>query len=268
MELNRQLLDIAYSSLNIAPINTVEHYWLAASCGFPALKGDIRPTADGALVMCHDRGFTFDADGRITRFNPDDNKPILDMNFRECLSLEYNSFHDSLGYCARVTPYEDFVRICAETGKVCFTTIRDERIPQASTEMLRIIKKYSMEDRLIVNSFSYEALEETRKYSQTIPVSHVQPYCKILTKDTVDAASDLGNAIISMFSFPGNDSGFDCILASAPVIEYALSRNIIMFQAILDKQEDRERAIQFGFSGFQISRLFAPYALPLPKAAK
>jgi hypothetical protein len=52
------------------------------------------------------------------------------------------------------------------------------------------------------------------------------------------------------------------------VIEYALSRNIIMFQAILDKQEDRERAIQFGFSGFQISRLFAPYALPLPKAAK
>ena len=264
--LGSQIFDIAYSSIGLAPTNSAEHYRLAASCGFPALKGDIRPTSDGGLVMCHDSGFTFDADGRITKFDKKENRPILDMTYEECIAKEYTAFHDTLGYYAHVTPYEDFVRVCAETGRFCFTTIRDKNIPQACAEMFRIVRKYGMEDRLMVNSFTYEALKETRKYSSTVPVSFVQGYHDALTDPIVDAAADLGNAVISMFSFLGDWDGFDVIGESMPVIERALGRNIPLFQAIVTRAEDRERALACGFTGFQLARLMAPYALPKTEA--
>ena len=257
-----QILDIAYSSLGIAPINTAEHYRLAASCGFPALKGDIRPTLDGGLVMCHDSGFTFNEEGRIVGFKEQINRPISKMTFNECISKEYTAFHDVLGYYSHVTSYEDFVRVCAETGKVCFTTIRDENIPEACAEMFRIVRKYGMEDRLIVNSFTYEALTETRKYSSTVPVSFVQDYHVVLTEPVLDAAADLGNAIITVFSFLGNTDGFDVIEQSKTVLERALARNIPLFQAIVTHEEDRKRAIGYGFTGFQIAHLMTPYSLP------
>lgn len=55
---------IAYSSVtgSEGAINTAEHYTWAAKQGFTALKGDVRPTFDDELIMCHDAGFTVSVD--------------------------------------------------------------------------------------------------------------------------------------------------------------------------------------------------------------
>ncbi len=52
------VLNIVYSDLLFAPMNSAEQYQLAAHLGFDALRGDVRITADGGLVMCHDEGIT------------------------------------------------------------------------------------------------------------------------------------------------------------------------------------------------------------------
>ena len=57
---------IAYSSVtgSEGAINTAKHYeWAAKQGVFSALKGDVRPTLDGELIMCHDAGFTLSTGG-------------------------------------------------------------------------------------------------------------------------------------------------------------------------------------------------------------
>jgi glycerophosphoryl diester phosphodiesterase len=54
------VLKISYSTLPGLPIpwNTAELYEEAARLGFDGIKGDVTPTRDGRLIMCHDSFFS------------------------------------------------------------------------------------------------------------------------------------------------------------------------------------------------------------------
>ncbi len=257
-----EIFDIAYSTVGLAPINTVAHYKLAASCGFQGIKGDIRPTADGGLVMCHDAGFTFGADGRIGRFDRQNNTPILTIRYDDLLRTEYAATAPD-GTHPHVASLDDFLRIARETGKYAYITVRDKEIPAVVAEMFRLIRAHGMEDRCIVNSFTYATLLETRRYSDSVPVSHVQPLQAVLTEDIVRAAAELGNSLVCMFSYPDRDGrAMEAIRASAPAMDLARSLNTRLFEAQVTTAEERAACIKLGFTGFQLLRVFPPYAVP------
>ena len=258
-----EIFDIAYSNVGIAPINTETHYRMAAACGYPVLKGDIQPTADGGLVMCHDSGFTCDEAGRIGRFDREHNTPIRTLRFDDALRMQYLPYQADPVIQEHVASLDTFLRVCRETGKFAFITARDKEIPTVVAEMMRLIRLHGMEERCVINSFTYETLQEVRKYTADIPISHVQGRCAVLTDAVVDAAADLGNAVISMFSYPYlEDRTEEAIRASMPAVQRALGRDMRMFQAILTRQEDREACLKLGFTGFQLMRVFPPYAVP------
>lgn len=263
MRLDERRWDIAYSTVGLAPINTVAHYRRAALCGFPVLKGDIRPTSDGRLVMCHDAGFTTDETGLLTRYSKENNTPILQMTYARCLALRHAPFGGKNGLCEPVCGYEDYIRVCKQTGRYSFTTIRNEAIPAACAEMFRILRGYGMEDRVIVNSFTYEALQEVRRYSAEVPVSFVQPLRRVLDRNTVDMAAALGNAVVSMFSFAGGkcEEGRAAVEASADAIAYAHTRGVTVFQAIVSTAEEQQFCIDSGFAGMQIQRPVGPWTV-------
>ncbi|MBQ3951061.1 MAG: ATP-binding cassette domain-containing protein, partial [Oscillospiraceae bacterium] len=84
-----KFLVIAYSSISGGPpINTKEHFAYCAEHGFDGLKTDVRITSDNKIILCHDAGFTFDQNGRITNYNASDNTPIHDLTYAECVALE------------------------------------------------------------------------------------------------------------------------------------------------------------------------------------
>lgn len=263
MFLDDGIFDIAYSTVGLRPINTAEHYRFAAACGYPALKGDVRPTKDGGLVMCHDAGFTIGEDGRIGRFDRENNTPILTLGYEECRKMEYDAMRGALPQPATVATLDDFLGICRETGKYAFITVRDQEIPAVVAEMMRLIRLHGMEERCVVNSFTYETIAETRKYSDVIPVSHVQGHWRVLTDETVKKAAALGNAIVCMFSFPDKEGkGMEAVRASLPAIETAKAEGVRLFQAILTEQKEREECLKLGFTGFQLERVFPPFSVP------
>ena len=261
-----EIFDIAYSTVRIAPINTETHYRMAAACGYPVLKGDIQPTVDGGLVMCHDSGFTFGEDGRIGKFDREHNTPIRTLRYDDLLQRQYVPYPSDPLIEEHVASLDTFLRVCRETGKYAFITARDKEIPTVVSEMFRLIRKHGMEERCVINSFTYETLQEVRKYSSEIPISHVQGHFWTLTDAIVDGAADLGNAVISMFSYPYTEGRTEeAIKTSMPAVERALGRGMRMFQAILTRPEDREACLKLGFTGFQLMEVFPPYAKP-PKA--
>lgn len=262
---NGTVLRIAYSDLMLtpgnllAPINTAEHYYLAAHLGFNAIKGDVRITADGGLIMCHDAGFTFDENGRIVLYDRTKGTDILSMTYEQIMALEYAENFGGLGHYAKVCDFDTYVRICKEAGKIAFVTLRENAIERLVPRVLAVLKKYCMEEHCVVNSFTYETLREVRRYSSTIPVSFVQPLKEPLDRGAVDKMIALGNGIICMFLYNGKGTRPDLLDASEENLQYARQNDVQIYMAILNSYRDYTYLVQRGIQGMQIARAIMPY---------
>ena len=258
-----EILDIAYSDIGLAPWNTMEHYYIAAQLGFNAIKGDVRVTKDGKLVMCHDGGFTLNNDGKIDEFDPANNTPIRELLFEECMKLDHKEFSKSSGYCAKVASFDDFVWLCAKMGKVCYVTLRDWNLEALVPETLRILKKHNMTKRCIVNSFTMETLKRIRVLDEDVILSQVQPPFAVLTNEVVENVAALKNSVICMFSFdpysyekPVGD--YERIEKSLDAMRYAKDLGVALHQAQVYDMMDREKLIEYGFTGFHITTPIFP----------
>lgn len=263
-----QIMNIAYSTLGLAPANTAEHFQIAAHMGFNAIKGDVRITSDNGLVMCHDAGVTLDCDGRITTYDSENEKKFVELKFEDVMRLEYNMNFDTMGHYAKVCDFDTFIRICKENGKVAYVTLRENKIPMVVAEVMKVLRKYSMEDECVINSFTYEVLQEVRKYSDTIPVSNVIDLGIIPGRDVIDCLKSLGNAILTMFLYPAeyypivyNRSENPAKLweQAADTTIYACENNIPIHMAQVKEYSDYRQLISSGVQGIQILNPFVPY---------
>lgn len=253
-----QIMNTAYSSIDLAPINTAEHYLLAAHLGFNALKGDVRITADDQLVMCHDAGITLDENGRIGKYDKENSRRFVDLTYDYVMGLEYSDMAEHLGHYAKVCSFDTYIRICKETGKIAYITLRDQKIPALAQKVMQTLRKYHMESWCVINSFTLETLQEIRKHSAIIPLSQVQKGWSILTKETVDRLMPLGNVIITLFHYPAPDPE-SLWERSADAIAYAQNAGIPIHMAQVGPYAEYSHLIRKGVQGFHLYRPILPY---------
>lgn len=242
---------IAYSTVNGSGhnINTSGHYKWCAKQGFTALKGDVRPTSDGKLIMCHNAGFSLNSDGKIKSYNASTAIPIHDMTEAECLALQHTSLSEY------VCSFDEYVRICKQYGKIAFITIRDEYIAdEVVPELLAVLDKYNMRKRSIINSFTYESLQAVRSADDNITLHQVLNAGEKISIKAINNAISLGNCIISGFDFPDESTqgGFTDLDSIPEVLEYARKHDIRLYEAQVNSMEQIERLIEYGISGAQI----------------
>lgn len=245
---------IAYSRLDDGdkgPINSEEHLRYCASLPFTTLKADIQLTSDGGLILCHDKGFTFN-DGRIVTYDEKNSTPIFNLTTQQCLSLEHNKQYDGK-YC-KITDFETFIRICSESGKWAFITVRDEHINEVVAAVMPVLEKYNWVQNSIINSFTLLTLEAFRKASPDIKLSYVLQYGKTLTRMDVDTAVRLGNCNITTFHFRVSDTqtGWTTMEQSADGIAYAKTKGVKLYQAQVAQGVDVKKLIEAGYSGAQL----------------
>lgn len=245
---------VAYSRIDEGdkgPINSEEHLRYCASLPFTSLKADVQPTSDGGLILCHDKGFTF-ADGRITSYDKENSVPIYTLSTQQCLSLEYQKQYEGK-YC-KVTDFETFIRICKESGKWAYITVRDEHINEVVAAAMPILEKYDWVKNSIINSFTLFSLEAFRKASSEIKISYVLQWNKPVTRVNVDTALRLGNCVITSFHFRVSDtqSGWATMEASADAIAYAKDKGVRLYQAQVTQDVDLEKLKEYGYSGAQL----------------
>lgn len=255
---SNEIMNTAYSEIGLAPINTAEHFHLAAHLGFNALKGDVRITSDNKLIMCHDAGMTLDGNGRITNYNSANCKVILNSTYAELMALEYATSYDALGHYAKVCDFDTFIRICKENGKIAYITLRENGIANLVAAVMETLKKYGMEERCVINSYTYATLREVRKYSDSIPLSQVISLGAVLNTTTVDNMKLLGNAIVTMFLYP-TDNPLELWEQSASAIKYAFDNDIKIHMAQVKNYADYSAMVQVGVQGFHITKPFLGY---------
>lgn len=255
-----QMLHIAYSTIELAIINSAEHFLTAAKLGFNALKCDVQPTSDGELVLCHDPGYTYDENGRILQtYDANNFTAINTLTAAEIAEKEYAGQHYAQGYYTHPCFLEDFMRICKEKGMVAFVTIRDDNIPDVvAPKLLEIVKKYGMENHTIVNSFNINSLKAVRNLHKTIYLHQVKNYETVLTNAEIDAIDALGNAMISMYVYPAA-TGTEKLTESESALAYAKMRNVRVYNGQIFTYEQYQESITRGISGMQIAKPILPY---------
>lgn len=237
--LNRSRFDdqfnyIAYSKLsaNDAPANTEEHYLKCAKADFTALKGDVRNTADRGLIMCHDPGYTFDGNNKITTYNNSNKTLINTLTVAECKALTFAEQYNSQD--CHPTDFDTYVKICKKYGKIAFVTVRDEQIDSVvAPNVIATLKKYRMMDRAIINSFTIATLTKFREFDSNIMLSLVMNQNTAPSISTVDAVMTLGNCMLNLFDIPlPSGSTLEDILTSYdPVIRYAINNGVMVYEA-------------------------------------
>lgn len=249
-EFIHELLNIAYSSINLGLPNTKMHFDLSARFGFNALKGDVRISKDDKLFMCHDDGLTTSA-GMIYPYDANYNTKIINLN-ANILSLYTHS--ETLGYLPTASQhlctFEEYIQICVKHNKIAYITVRENKIPKVIELCMETLKKYNMLERCVFNSYEYEALQEVRKYSGSIPVSLVINHGQYIDETAIEKVACLGNGILTAFYEPGDVDLNDEYNSKG--IAYAKERNIILHMAQVETYDDYIKYINAGFKGFHL----------------
>jgi len=147
------------SSLDLPP-NTLEAFQLALDQGADIIELDIWRSKDGTWVVIHDRNLS-----RITGVSKD----ITKLTFEEIQLLDagYN-FSDSSGnYLYRNKGYK------IPSLEQVFKQFNNEKInieiktvsKLGLSDLVQLIKKYQMEKKVLVVSFSYNVIKKFRKIS-------------------------------------------------------------------------------------------------------
>ena len=241
---------IAYSSVRDSGhnINTAEHYEWCAKQGFTSIKGDVQPTSDGKLILCHDAGISLNSDGKIAKYDVATATPIHDMTETECLALQHTSPIENM--CG----FDEYVRICKKYGKISFITIRKDYMDEVVPALFAVLDKYNMRKRSIINSFEYESLQAVRDVDDNITLHQVLNLGERISIAAINRAISFGNCIISGFDFPDESTqgGFGDLSSIPEVLEYARSHNIRLYEAQVDNLDHIDRLMEYGISGAQM----------------
>ncbi len=240
---------IAYSQLygEEAPINSAEHFEYCAQMDcFTSIKADVRITKDDGLILCHDKGFTLNKEGKITGYNQHKQVLITNLTTEQCLSLEYENYYNDNSY--KVTDFETYIRICKKYNKIPFITVRDEKINIIVSKMIPILEKYDLVEKCIINSFTKETLEQFRKANKNIMLSNVLDPKATLTKEDIDWAIKMGNCLINLYDFPPVE--LSKTEKNNEFIQYARMNDVMIYEAISD-EDNVEELYNLGIQGGQ-----------------
>lgn len=217
---------ISYSTIGVAPINTLETYISAAHLGFNICKGDVQPTSDGKIVMCHDSGFTFDSNGRITAYDAENSTPIRNLTYGQCMAYEYEARSDSatMNHYAKVCDIDSYLDVCKQYGMVAFVTVRDAHIDEVVPELLARLEAHGMLDHAIINSYTPQTLSYVRALNDDIPLSFVRNNDEIISAARVDQIAAYGRCAITLVSTAPNMESY--INGLADVLAYARKSGI------------------------------------------
>ena len=253
MPFTRAVMDIEYSVLarlwgkKDLEGNTECHFRKSIALGFDGLKTDMELTRDGEIILCHDPGFTLDANGRITEFTENNYIPIRDMDVRQALALEFADPDDAGQYYHPCT-LDTMLGLCEEYGRAAYLTLRPEPWrEETARRMAELILAHHMQERTIINL--YPGCKEAMDYVNGLIPGLV--YCNTrepedaLTTELIDQSAAEGYQIICLCR-----RMIDTVTPEKTA--YAASKGIRVWEWEISSIKDAAFDIARGISGFQM----------------
>ena len=174
---------IAHRGLSGLEIENTEKAFVAAGeRSYYGIEADVRKTADGKFVICHDKTL-----GRISKENLNVEKSTLEELLNVDLSMK------NMDGTARICELSTYISVCKSYGKHAFLELKSEFTKEEIGRIIDIINSYEYIDGVTFISFEYTNLEHVRTF---LPYQSVQylfskiddATIKRMIDDRIDAA--------------------------------------------------------------------------------
>ena len=225
------------------PSNNAKSYEFAAKLDFDVIKGDVRITSDGVLVMCHDPAYTL-TNGKISGVYSTADFVIREHTFAEVRALEFAAKP------VNPTTLEEMLVICKKYGKTPLITIRDEYLDEVIPKTFELLEKYDMVSSAILNSVTWNTIVELRRYNADIMLSHPQRCQTDKNPSSLEMCAmvmlmdSLGNSIYNCYCSLGSNTSETEFIGSldkaTPAIELAKSRDLRVWGAMTTASQTEE----------------------------
>lgn len=234
---SNKFVSIAYSDgYGGYPSNTALSYEEAAKLDFDMIKGDVRITSDGELVMCHDAGFTL-TNGQISGVHETDDVLIRDKTLAEIRALRFASYNT----CPATL--EELISVCKSYGKIPFITIRDEYLDEVIPKTFDLLEQYGMASNAVLNTTTWNTVVEIRKYNADVLISHPQSSDTTSNLPATDMMAmvhllnNLGNCVYNTYCSLGSNTNDTQLIANLdkaqPAIDLAKIKGMVVWGCIV-----------------------------------
>lgn len=144
-----------------APQNSLPAFEEAGKLGFWAIETDVRKTADGQLVCCHDGTVDsmFCGSGEIWQMTLGQ---LQSLSFREEKSKGCSE-------PGRMPLFREYLAICKRYGCIPFIETKTTDI----AEVLEAVGEFFREDEFVMSSVQFSHLEQVRKITDQVFIHHI-----------------------------------------------------------------------------------------------
>jgi glycerophosphoryl diester phosphodiesterase len=237
----------------LAPSNTMASFTNAANLGVDVLETDIHITKDGHLVTIHDPTVDRTTNGKGA---------VADLTLAEIQELD-------AGYHFKDLDGTDSFRgkgVYIPTVEEMFQTFRDmkieieikddnpsERIEEIASKLWALIKKYQMEDKVLVASFDQGIMETFEKFALgRVATSAGREEVKSFVVFHKFYLRNLYVPQVDAFQIPTEDSGFD--LTDKKLINGAHRLGMDIHYWTIDDPKTMKELIDAGADGILTNR--------------
>lgn len=248
---NRVLLAAHRGDLKKCPENTMSAFKSALAMGVDMIETDIHMTADGEIIIMHDR--TALRTAGVDRF-------ITDMTLEEVRQLDAGSWFGPEFAGTQVPTVREFLAWVKDTNLLVNWELKDypQDVGDAHAfecvdKLVALIAEYGMAERSMVNSFSNRVLEYIyRKHGHRFPI-HGQGIGPCSRHESLPEVDDC-----QMFDWTcmyANEKG------KSPVdypenFEFCLQNGVIPCVCIPDTRENYEKALRYGCKMFTSNNIY------------
>lgn len=197
---------------NDYPENTILAFENAIKIGATGLELDVHKTRDNILVVIHDEDVerTFLGKGLVKDF---DFKDIRKLKNRRKL------FEDNKK--CRIPTLEEVLKIVKKSNVLLNIEIKNDEIDYKDIEedTINLVRKYELQDRVILSSFNHEAVKRCKKidasiktgilydkdienvieYAKNIKADAIHPSLRLVTEDLIKEARE-NNILVNIYT--------------------------------------------------------------------
>ncbi|MGG3468289.1 glycerophosphodiester phosphodiesterase [Neobacillus pocheonensis] len=250
---NRPLVIAHQGGELLAPSNTMAAFKNAANIGVDVLETDLHITKDGYLVAIHDPTVDRTTNGH---------GKVADMTLEEIQKLDagyhFKDLQGQYSYRGKGVYIPTAEEMFQTFGNMRIEMeIKDDNPPERYDEMASklwsLIKKYHMEDKILVASFDQEILNTFNKYAKgRVATSAGKQEVKSFVIFHKFFLRNLYQPHVDAFQIPVADSGFD--LTDKKLIYGAHRRGMQMHYWTIDDPKEMKRLLDAGADGILTNR--------------
>jgi glycerophosphoryl diester phosphodiesterase len=250
---NRPLVFAHQGGELLAPSNTIAAFSNAANMGVDVLDTDLHITKDGYLVAIHDPTVDRTTNGH---------GKVSEMTLAEIQQLDagynFKDLHGQYSYRGKGAYIPTVEELFQRFGNIRWSMeIKDDnpssRYDEMSKKLWDLIKKYHLENKIIISSFDQGILDTFNKYAKgRVAISAGRQEVTKFVIFHKFFLRDLYQPQVDAFQVPTTNSGFD--LTDHQLINGAHRRGMEMIYWTIDDSKTMKMLIDAGADGIQTNR--------------